>query len=143
MQVTLVKILMIIIAVDIFALGIMVLFLINARINLKREIIEKRFFYRAIEAVKNAESIDKAAKMINVPADDFKAWCEVHNIETPEKRLERLEKEKKAKEEEERRIMEEEAKWIAEQERLTEEQNRFQEEDARKQKERLKKFGFK
>ena len=142
METTLYKILMAIVAIDIFALGAMILFLINARINLKRQIIQKRFYYKTLALSQTADSAEEAASKLHINREEFITYCEEKNIELPGKRKERLEKDKKTKDEEQKRIMEEEAAWRSDQERILEERRIAQEEESQKRKEHLKKFGF-
>ena len=137
------KIFVTIMAIDFFALGVLLIFLVNARINLKREITEKKVYFNALTAAQTADSSEDAAKVMNVSPDEFISFCQEKNIETPEKRKERLEKIKKAQKDDQRRIMEEEATWRAEQERIAEVRRREKEEEARKRQDRLRKFGFK
>ena len=142
MNVILFKILMWIIAFNLFALGVLVIFLINARLNLKRDIIRKKYYFDAYKIAISATSSDKAADKLGITREEFIAFCKLRNIETPEELQERLETERKQEEEEKQRILGEEAAWRAEQERIKEERRKAQEEDARIRKERLKKFGF-
>jgi len=139
---TMYKVLMIILAVDLFAVGVLLIFLFNARMNLRRQITEQRFYAKAFSLALQLDSSDTAAEMMGISRDDFVAFCKHKRIEIPEDRNERLERERKEQEEQQKRIMAEEAAWRAEQERLMEERRKSQEEDARKRKERLKKFGF-
>ena len=143
MNVILFKILMWIIAFNLFALGVLVIFLINARLNLKRDIIRKKFFFDAYNMATSATSSYEAAEKLGITREEFISFCKLRGIETPEEIKERLEAERKQEEEEKQRIFDEEAAWRAEQERIIEERRKAQEEDARKRKERLKKFGFK
>ena len=133
---------MLIIAFDIFAIGVLVLFLINARINLKNEIINKQFYVKTLLFAENSPSSAKAAEKLNVSVKEFTDFCKKRNIELPEERNERTEAENKKKEEEQIKLLEEEAAWRAEQERITEERRKDQEEETRQRKERLNKFGF-
>ncbi len=133
---------MLIIAFDIFAIGVLVLFLINARINLKNEIVNKQVYVKTILFAGNSPSSEKAAENLNVSVEEFTDFCKKRNIELPEERNERIETENKKKEEEQIRLLEEEASWRAEQELITEERRKAQEEETRQRKERLNKFGF-
>ena len=142
METILYRLLMIVIAFNIFALGLLILFLINARFNLKRDIIKKRFYVKAILLAKKCDSSEDAAQKLHVTPEKFTAFCKEKNIELPEQRNERIQKEKEEKEEKERQIAEEEATWRAEKEKIKEERRRAQEEEAKERKERLKKFGF-
>lgn len=142
MNVILFKILMWIIAFNFFALGVLVVFLINARLNLKRDIIRKKHYFDAYNIAISASSSDKAADKLGITREEFIGFCKLRGIETPEELKERLESKRKQEEEEKQRIMGEEAAWRAEQERIKEERHKAQEEDARIRKERLKKFGY-
>ena len=132
-----------VILLDLFALAVVVVFFINARINLQRQIINQRFFVKAVKAAKTAESSIAAAEMLNIDSDEFTKYCEMKSIDIPEVRTEKKERVERVKREEEQKILQEEAKWRAEQEKLLEERRKEQEESARKRKENLKKFGFK
>ncbi|MCD6309027.1 MAG: hypothetical protein J7M24_08545 [Candidatus Latescibacteria bacterium] len=139
---TMYKVLMVVIAVDLFAVGVLLIFLFNSRMNLKRQIIEQRFYIRAYYLATTLDSSDTAAEMMGIPREVFLTFCKNRNIEIPEDRIERLEQERLEQEQQEQRIMAEEAAWRAEQERLMEERRKSQEEEARKRMEKLKKFGF-
>ncbi len=142
LSVILMKILMWALALDLLAVGVLILFLLNARANMKREIIEQRFFAKAYYYAMHLESSEAAAEILNVSGDDFREFCKLKNIELPEDRIERKDRETREKEEQRQRILAEEAAWRAEQERAQEEQRKAQEDEARARKERLKKFGF-
>lgn len=136
------KLLLIILAVDVVLATVYVVFLVNARINLKRQFIIERFSVRAIKTAQKSESTEQAAEDLNMTVEEFEEFCRVNRIETPEVRKERIEAAEKRKKEEMRKILEEEATWRAEQERIAETRRLEQEEDARKRKQRLKKFGI-
>ncbi len=142
MNVILFKILMWIIAFNLFAFVILVIFLINARLNLKRDIIQKKFFFDAYRLATSATSSEEAARKLEITPEEFIAFCKLKKIETPEEIKERLEAERKQEEEEQQKILDEEAAWRAEQEHIIEERRKAQEEEAQQRKERLKKFGF-
>lgn len=137
------KILIWIVAADTAALGILVLFLINARINLKRSLKIKGFYYRAMHMAQIEKSSDVAAERLNISREDFEAFCHANNMETPEERESRIDRDRKNEEAERQRILNEEAEWRAEQERIIEERRSAQEDESKRRKERLKKFGFK
>ena len=143
MQLFLNKFLLIIIAIDVFALGLLIIFLFNTRINIQRKVNQARLFIRAFEVSKTADSSEEAAQILGITREKFIQYSKERNIETPEVRKERDEKNKKIKEEEEKRILDEEARWRAEQEKIESEKKQLLEEQARKRKERLSKFGFK
>ena len=131
-----------VVLLDLFAIAVMVVFFINARINLQRQIINQRFFIKAVKAAKTVESSVAAAEMLNIDSDEFTKYCEIKGIDTPEVRIEKKERVEKIKREEEQKILQEEAKWRAEQEKLLKERHKEQEENTRIRKEHLKKFGF-
>ena len=133
----------IVILFDLFALAVVVIFFLNARINLKRQIINQRFFINIVKAAKTAKSSLEVAEMLNIGIDEFTAYCKMKGIDTPEERTEKKEKLEKTKQEEEQKILQEEANWRAEQEKELEDAQKEQEEEAKKRKDRLKKFGFK
>jgi len=133
----------VIILIDLLVLAVMVVFFINARINLHRQIVNTRFFLRTLNASKIAETSLEAAKMLNIDLDEFTTYCEMKGIESPEKRKESKERIERKKREEEQRILEEESTWRAEQEKTLEKKRAEQEKASQSRKERLKKFGFK
>ena len=137
-----IDILFIVIVFNLLALAVMVIFFWNARINLRRQIVEKRFLIRVLGAAKTSHSSAEGADSINVPVEAFTLYCKQHGIELPEHRVEKRERAKKKKEDEERKIMEEEAEWRAEQHKVEEERRKSIENEAKERKERLKKFGF-
>lgn len=141
-QYYLMKLFFIIIAIDIIAAGVMIVFVINLRIILKRQFIERQFEIRAIVTAQNAKSTEDAARYLHITPEEFLNFCQKKNINTPEQRREKKEKAEKQKQAELRRIMEEEANWRAEQEKVAEHRRKEQEEEARKRKERLRKFGI-
>jgi hypothetical protein len=128
---------------NLLLLGILIIFFINARMNLYRQISERKYFLNIIDAAKTAESSAVAAMKLNMPVDTFTAYCKERGIDTPEIRREKKELIEKKRLDAERKIMEEEVLWRAEEEKRNEEQRIAKEEDARKRKDRLKKFGFK
>lgn len=125
-----------VVLLDLFALTVMVVFFINARINLQRQIINQRLFVSAVKAAKTTESSVAAAKMMNIDPGEFTTYCEKKGIDTPEVRIEKKEKAERMKREEEQIILQEEANKRAEQEKLLEQHHKEQE-DARKRKKRL------
>ncbi|MFC1539264.1 hypothetical protein ACFL6H_07565 [Candidatus Latescibacterota bacterium] len=129
--------------INIFAFAVMVIFFINARINLRSQVANTRFFMKALEYSKTTNSSLEAAEMLNVSLDEFKDYCLMKGIESPEKRIEVRDRVEKAKQEEEQRILDEEATWRAEQEKVLEEKRKEHERAAQERKKRLKKFGFK
>jgi len=142
MQLLLNKFLLIVIAIDIFAFGLLVIFLINSRINILRKVNQARLFIRVLETSKSANSSEEAAQILGISREKFIQYSKERNIEFPEIRKEREEKNKKMEEEEQKRIMDEEARWRAEQEKTSAERKQILEEQARKRKDRLSKFGF-
>ena len=132
----------IVILVDLFVLAVMIVFFINARINLHRQIVNTRFFLRVLNASKVAPTSLKAAEMLNIDLDEFNSYCQMKGIESPEKRIEKKDKIDRKKREEEQRIVDEEAAWRAEQEKALEKKRQEQEKASQERKERLKKFGF-
>lgn len=136
------KIFMVIIAINVFTLGVLVLFLINTRVNIKRRILKKQFYLKTVAISNTANSTKAAAQALLVTPEEYIAFCKERHIETPEDRLENLEKKRLTEEKEQRKILEEEAAWRTEQEKIKEERRIAQEEESRKRKLRLKKFGF-
>ena len=143
MGIMLYKILMWVIAANVFGLFVLILFLINARINLKRDLKHQEFYVKVITLTRREKSSEKIARRINITPDELMQYCKLKNIEAPEDREARIESERIQEETEKQRILEEEASWRAEQERILEERKAEQEEEAKKRRERLKKFGFK
>jgi hypothetical protein len=142
MQEILNKVLMTIIAIDIFALGILVLFLINFRMNIHRRLVEREFALLLLSSIQKADSTEQVAKIMNMNVDYLSQYCLDRGIETPEMRIERIQEQKRRQDEENQRIMEEEAMWRSEQEKINETRNRERELEAKKRKERLRKFGI-
>ena len=132
----------VIILLDIFAFAVMVVFLINARINLHRYITNTRFFFNVLNATKTSETSSQAAEMANMDIDEYSNYCQMKGIITPEVRKEKKEKIEKEKLKHEEKIFEEEATWRLEQEKILEERRKAQEAEAQKRKDRLKQFGF-
>lgn len=126
-----------VVLLDIIALTVMVIFFVNARIILRRQIINQRFFARTLKAAKTTESSVAAAKMLNIDSGEFTTYCEKKGIDTPEVRIEKKEKAERMKREEEQKILQEKANKRAEKEKLLAEKHKEQEEDARKRKKRL------
>ncbi len=133
----------IVVLINVFACAVMAIFFINARINLRRQAQNTRFFMNALEISKSAQSSLEAAEKLNISLDEFIDFCEMKGIERPEKRLEVKERMEKAKRDEEKRILAEEAAWRAEQEKLHEEKQKENERASQERKKRLRKFGFK
>lgn len=142
MQSLLYQILVIVIALDVFALGVLVVFLINARINVGRKITANQYHMDVLETAQKVETSQLAAETLSMPVEQFVNYCQDKGIELPEARVERIQRQKERKQAEQQRIMDEELAWRNEQEKLAEERNRTQEEAVRKRRERLRKFGF-
>ena len=138
----LLKFLIFFIALDLVIAGVMVIFIINIRIILKKRFIERRFEIRAIKAAQKSTNSEEAAKQLGIPTEEFINFCTRRNIMLPEERIRRKEEAERRKQEDMRRIMEEEAAWRAEQDRITEERRKEKEEETKRRKERLKKFGI-
>ena len=127
---------------DLFAVMVMILFLVNARINLQRQIASIQSYYRVFEATHKTKTSYEAAEFLGMDVDEYISYCRMRRIETPEERIEKLERIERDREAQEKRIRDEEAAWRAEQEQIIEERLKSQEDEARQRKERLKKFGF-
>ena len=138
----LVKILIFLIALDLVIAGVMVIFMINIRIILKKRFMERRFEIRAMKAAQKSTTSKEAAKQLGIPIEEFTSFCTSKNIMLPEERTRRKEEAERRKQEDMRRIMEEEAAWRAEQDRIAEERRKEKEEETKRRKERLKKFGI-
>jgi len=138
----LLNILWYVILLDLFAMVVMIVFLINARINLARQITSVRFYYRVIEVTTKTGTSSEAAELLGMSIDHYTTYCRMKGIETPEDRVEKKKRIERERQEQEQRIMDEEAEWRAEQERIVDERRKAQEMDTRKRKERLKKFGL-
>ena len=102
------KLLLIILAVDIVLATVYVVFLMNARINLKRQYIIQRFSLKAIKTAQKSDTSEQAADELNMTVEEFGEFCRVNRIETPEVRKERVDAAEKRKKEETRKILEEE-----------------------------------
>ncbi len=133
----------VIILINLLALAVMVVFFINARINLQRQVVNTKFFIRTLNASKAANTTLEAAEMLKIDLDEFTTYCRMKGIESPEKRIENKERIERIKQEEEQKILKEEAAWHVEQERALERKRKEQEEASQERKDRLKKFGFK
>ena len=132
-----------IIIFNVAALTIWMVFLINARVNLKRQIAYKRFLIRLIQAALKLTSSEEASAALNITVEEFKAQCGKRYVDTPEIRKEKEDLIKNRKREEEQRIIAEEEQWHEEQNRIVNERRTALEEDTKRRMERLKKFGFK
>ncbi len=131
-----------IVVLNLFALAVLVIFFCNARINLKRQIDNKRFLIKFLNSAKNSKTTAEAAVFMGISLDDYLSFCKERGIDTPDQRRELIEKVQKKKADDERKIREEEATWRAEQDTLNEDRRKAIEEETQKRKERLKKFGF-
>ena len=131
-----------IILFNLFALAVLIIFIWNARINLQRQINNRRFFINILNTAKNTKSSVEAAELLNISLDEYVSYCQIKSIDTPEERKEKKEEIQKKKEEQELKMMEEEAAWRAEQEKREDDRRKSIEEKANKRKEKLKKFGF-
>lgn len=142
MQEILNKILVVSIAIDIFAAGALVLFLINFRLNIRRRLAEREFALLMLTSIQKSDTIEQVARIMGMPVSEITEYCQERGIETPEARTARIEDVKRRQDDENRRIIEEEAAWRAEQERINQERNREREQEAKRRKERLRKFGI-
>jgi hypothetical protein len=136
------RLLFIVIAVDLFALGLLLVFIWNFRVTVKRRISERRFATKMLTSVQKSETTEQVARLTGVSAQEVIDYCTERHIELPETRISRLADAQRQKDEESQRIMEEEAAWRAEQERLSEARLREKEVELKKRKERLRKFGI-
>ncbi len=136
------RLLFIVIAADLLALGLLLVFIWNFRVTVKRRIAERRFATNMLTAVQKSETTDQVARLMNVPPQEVIDYCTERNIELPETRIARLADAQRQKDEENQRIMEEEAAWRAEQERLSDARLREKEVELKMRKERLRKFGI-
>lgn len=139
----LIDFLFIVIVLNLFALALLVIFLWNARINLRRQVEVRRFIIITVNAAKTAHSSEAAAAQLNISLNEFLKYCKDKGIETPEERKEKRDRIQKKKEEQERKMMEDEAAWHAEQQKIDDKRHKEIEEEAKKRKQRLQKFGFK
>ena len=138
----LIKVLLAVIAGIFFLSGILVLYMVNSRINLKRKLQERQRVLRIMTIAQNMESTEKAAEAVGMKVEDFVLFCKRMSVELPEARIARLESLRIKKEEELNRIMEEEAAWRIEQEKINEERRLEKELEAKKRRDRLRKFGI-
>jgi hypothetical protein len=136
------KVLTIVIAADVFVVGVLFVFLVNFRINIRKRIAEREFATRLLTLIQKKDSTEQVAQAMNMSAADITSFCNSRGIDLPEVRIARIETAKRQKEEENRRIMEEEAAWRADQERIAEERQREKDAELKKRKERLRKFGI-
>lgn len=138
----LLNILITVVAINLLIGGIYIVFLVNARMILKNQYIQRRFEIKTILAAQQAPSSEDAAKHIGLTTEEFITLCDNSNIDTPEQRQDKKDQAEERKKEELRRVADEEAVWRAEQEKMAEQMRKEQEEEAAKRKERLKKFGI-
>lgn len=136
------KFLMFVIALNVFVLGIMVIFLVNFRMNIKRRVTQREFALLLLMTIKKSASTEQVAKQLGLTTEFVMNYCHAHGLETPEEAANRIATAARRKEEEERRIAEEEATWRAEQERINTERIREKELESKRRRERLKKFGI-
>lgn len=136
------KVLIFVIAANLFAVGILVVFLINFRMNIKRRVEDREFALLMLITIKKSTTTEQVAKQLGLQTEDVAHYCHLNGLETPEEAAERIASVARRKEEEDRRIAEEEATWRAEQERINAERIREKELEAKRRRERLKKFGI-
>ncbi len=136
------NILIIVVAINLLIGGIYIVFLLNARMILKNQYIQRRFEIKTILAAQQAPSSDVAAKHIGLTTEEFITLCDNRDIDTPEQRQDKKEQAEERKQKELRRVADEEAVWRAEQEKIAEQIRKEQGEEASKRKERLRKFGI-
>ncbi len=136
------RMLFIVIALDLLALGVLAVFLLNFRSTVKRRIQERMFATHMLTMVQKATTTEQVAKLTGKSAQEVIDYCAKHNLELPETRIARIAEAQRLKEEEDQRILDEEAAWRAEQERLSEARQREKEAELKKRKERLRKFGI-
>ena len=74
-----------VILIDLFTLAVLVLFLINARINMTRAISGARFYQRAVEISKMANTSSEAAAKLGMNVDAYTNYARQKSIDTPEK----------------------------------------------------------
>ena len=131
-----------VILLNLLAIALLFLFLINARINVKRKASNLRFYHRVLEYSKITGSSYEAAEKLNMKTDAYATYCHDKSIETPEFRKERAERQERERQNQEKRMIEEEARWRAEQERILEEARKAKEEELRERKVNLRKSGL-
>lgn len=136
------RILIIVLAFDVVALGILVVFLFNHRVNIQRKAREREFSLKMLAALQQSDTVAETAAHLGIEVSDVVQYCHSLDLETPEERKARLDSIRQRKEEETRKIMEEETAWREEQERIAEERQRDKEQNSAKRRERLKKFGI-
>ncbi len=136
------NILIIVVAINLLIGGIYIVFLLNARMILKNQYIQRRFEIKTILAAQQVSSSDEAAKHLGLTTEEFITLCDNSNIDTPEQRQDKKDHAEERKQKELRRVAEEEAEWRAEQEKMAEQMRKEQEEEDRKRKERIRKFGI-
>jgi hypothetical protein len=141
-QAILIKVLLSVVAGIFFLTGILVIFMVNSRVNLTRRIHQRQRALRILNAAQEMESTEKAAESMNMKVEDFRDFCRRFSIELPEARVARQETLRRKKEEEIKHILEEEASWRAEQEKVKEKRRLEKEQDAKRKRDRLRKFGI-
>jgi hypothetical protein len=135
-------ILIYVIAFDFVIAGVLVVFMINSRIILRKRYVERRAEIRAMKAAQQYKTSEDASRSVGMSIEEFESFCRSRNISTPEVRIQRKEDAERRKQEDIQRIMAEEAAWRAEQERVSEQRRLEKEEEMKQRKERLKKFGI-
>ena len=138
----LLNILITVVAINLFIGGIYIVFLVNARMILKKQYFQRRFEIKTILTAQQAPSSEDAAKHLGMTTEEFITLCDRSSIDTPEERIAKKDQSEKRKQDELRRVADEEAVWRAEQEKMADQMRKEQEEETSKRRERLRKFGI-
>ena len=88
------KIIIAIIAIDLFALSVYLIFLINVRIISQKEQKKRQLYLQLSYAAMYNSKNETAAEKLNMSVDEFIEKCKEFNIELPETRVEKIEQEK-------------------------------------------------
>ena len=98
------KIIIAVIALDLFAVAVYIVFLINLRIICQKEQKKRQLKLQLSYACLYNSKNETAAKKLNMSVDEYIEKCKEFNIELPESRVEKLEQEKVEKEQMEKAI---------------------------------------
>ena len=108
------KIILVIIAFDVFLVAVFFIFLLNIRYLNSKDRKNRRLLLKLRYAALYNSSSESAAQKLHMTPDEFTHCCEEYNIEIPEDRQERLRKKADEAEKEEMALKEEEIEWIRE-----------------------------
>ena len=88
------KILIAVIAIDLFALSVYLIFIINVRIISQKEQKKRQLYLQLSYAAFYNSKNENAAKKLTMSVDEFIEKCKEFKIELPETRVEKIEQKK-------------------------------------------------